>query len=90
MTSRVFIPSAEVADRLDMTRNTFLQKRQLLEDRHGFPQPMPHQQRPMLWRADQVDQWIEAQGLPRDIEDRIDPALVRAGSVVLLAEARRP
>ena len=89
MTARIFIATAEVAQLLALTAGSFRRHRQNLEDQHGFPQPMPHQQRPMLWRADQVRHWIETQGLPRDIEDRIDPALVRSGAVVLLAEARR-
>ena len=84
-----FIRTGDIAQRLAISKETFRAKRQLLEDRHGFPQPMPHTRHPMLWRADQVDAWIDTQGLPRDIEQRIDPALIRAGRVVLMAEARR-
>ncbi|VDS07932.1 hypothetical protein PARHAE_01112 [Paracoccus haematequi] len=84
-----FIRSGDIAQRLSISTETFRAKRQLLEDQHGFPQPMPHTRHPMLWRADQVDAWIDMQGLPRDVEERIDPALIRSRQVILLAEARR-
>lgn len=84
-----FIRSGDIAQRLAISKETFRSKRQLLEDQHGFPQPMPHTRHPMLWRADQVDAWIDMQGLPRDVEERIDPALIRSRQVILLAEARR-
>lgn len=90
MSGPTFIPTARVADMLTLSEAGFLRQRQRLEDDFGFPQPMPHCRRPLLWRADQVSDWIEGQGLPRDIEARIDPALIRSGAVVLLAEARRP
>lgn len=89
MSKRAFIRTGDIAQRLAISKETFRAKRQLLEERHGFPQPMPHTRHPMLWRADQVDAWIEGQGLPRDIEERIDPALIHSGKVHLLAEARR-
>ncbi|MGR3522702.1 MAG: hypothetical protein ACU0FT_08105 [Paracoccus sp. (in: a-proteobacteria)] len=88
--SRTFVTSAEVAHQLDMSLMNFLRKRAQLIDDHGFPQPMPHQSSPLLWRADQIAHWIAGQGLPRDPEERIDPKLLRAGKVALLAEARRP
>lgn len=89
MTNPIFIRTGDVAQRLCMSKGRFLAARQRLEDEHGFPQPMPHVRRPMLWRLDQVAQWIMDHGTPRDVEDRIDPALIQQGRVRILAEARR-
>lgn len=85
-----FIATAEVAQLLGLSDSGFLRQRPRLEDETGFPEPMPHARRPLRWRHDQVLAWIEGQGLPRDIETRIDPALIHSGRVILLAEARRP
>lgn len=85
-----FIATAQVAQLLGLSDGGFLRQRPRLEDEAGFPEPMPHSRRPLRWRRDQVLAWIEGQGLPRDIEDRVDPALVASGRVILLAEARRP
>ena len=89
MTRRSFVTTAEVAQLLDLSEGVFLRKRAELEDRNGFPQPMPHSRRPLRWRIDQVAAWIDSQGLPAAIEDRVDPALIATGKVALLAEARR-
>lgn len=91
MAQKIFITAREVADRLHMTRGGFLGKRHELEDDHSFPQPMPTSSRPLLWRADQVDRWIDNQGLPRDeAPGAIDPGLLAGGSVALLSAARKP
>lgn len=87
MMARTFISTAEVADLLGVSAQGFLRNRARLEDELGFPEAMPHRRRPLIWRRDQVETWIDGQGTPR--EDRIDPALVAAGKVALLAEARR-
>lgn len=84
-----FIDADAVAERLGMARATLMRRRLELEERNGFPQPLGWSLRPMLWRADQVDYWLSQQGLPRHAEPVVDPALVRAGKVRLLAEARR-
>ncbi|SFY18191.1 hypothetical protein SAMN04244548_02974 [Paracoccus pantotrophus] len=85
-----FIATAEVAQLLGLSDGGFLRQRPRLEEAAGFPEPMPHSRRPLRWRRDQVLAWIEGQGLPRDLEARVDPALIASGQVVLLAEARRP
>jgi predicted DNA-binding transcriptional regulator AlpA len=84
-----FIATAEVAQLLGLSGGNFLRVRPRLEDEAGFPEPMPHSRRPLRWRRDQVLSWIEGQGLPRDTESTVDPALIASGQVVLLAEARR-
>ncbi len=87
--STIFIPSKTVARLLQMSIDNFLRRRPDLEQDHGFPVPMPHSSRPMLFRRDQVERWIRDHGRPRDIEDRIDPSLIESGRVRVLAEARR-
>ena len=83
--SRIFIDTAEVASLLGQTADHFLRVRQDLEDSHGFPLPMPHWKRPLKWRADQVQGWIEAMGRPAP-----PPAPRPSGpNVVLIEEARR-
>lgn len=89
MNAPLFVTTADVATMLDLSEGGFLRARQRLEDATGFPQPMPHARRPLRWRRDQVQAWIETQGLPRDLETRIDPALIAGGKVALLFEARR-
>ncbi len=62
-----FIDTAAVAVLLGQTPGNFLRQRRALEDQAGFPLPMPHWQRPLKWRADQVRGWIAAQGRPREV-----------------------
>jgi len=86
-----FIDTSAVAQMIGCTPDEFLRRRIELEDSHGFPLPLPHWRRPLKWRADQVALWIEGQGLPRaaEVTPAIDPALIAAGKVALIAEARR-
>lgn len=90
MTAPSFIATRDVAGLLGLSDGTFLRQRPELEDRHGFPEPMPHARRPLRWRRDQVLAWINGHGLPRDAAAHIDPDAVASGQVILLAEARRP
>ena len=64
--AKTFIDAAEVAQELCLSPGSFLQKRESLVEHQGFPQAMPHCQRPLLWRASEVKAWINRQGLPRD------------------------
>ena len=61
------IDAAEVGALLQMTRAGFLRRRDALEEREQFPVPMPHCRRPMLWRRDQVEAWLERVGMPREM-----------------------
>lgn len=83
---KLFVTRTEVADRLGITPATFDRRRPELEDEEGFPLPMPQSRRPLLWRRDQLELWIEAQGRPK-----ADPLPLRplGPNVVLLEEARR-
>lgn len=81
----IFIDTAAVAAMLGQDTAHFLRIRQRLEDDDGFPLPMPHWQRPLKWRRDQIEGWISAQGLPRaDL-----PLQLTGHNVVLLREAAR-
>ncbi len=63
----IFIQSADVAQRLGLTSaNAFLRKRVELEDDHGFPPPMPQSRRPLMWRAELVDNWLQRIGTETD------------------------
>ena len=65
MTLPMFITSAQVAQLLDLpSANAFLSRRDDLEGK-GFPTPCPWIQRPMKWRTEQVQNWIEAVTRPR-------------------------
>ena len=83
------ITASEVAARMGMAPAVLKRRRQELEERNGFPQPLPWALSPLKWRADQVEHWISQQGLPRQAEVVVDPALIRSGKVRLLAQARR-
>lgn len=90
MTQPTFIDTAQVAILLGLPGpDAFLRRRIQLEDDHGFPLPLPHWRRPLKYRRDQVEHWLKGQGTPRNTETPIDPALISAGKVALLAEARR-
>lgn len=82
--ARIFIDTAEVAALLGQTPEHFLRVRADLEDSHGFPLPMPHWRRPLKYRADQVEGWIEAQGRPAAMTPR--PS---GPNIFLIEEARR-
>lgn len=90
MAERTFIDTAEVADMLGLpSSQAFLIRRTDLEDHHGFPIPMPHWKRPLKYRRDQIEHWIEMNGTPKGEDPAIDPALIASGKVRMLAEARR-
>lgn len=86
MTQRTFIDAAEVADRLAISRHSFLVKRDQLARDHGFPDPMPHCARPLLWRRDEVEAWIDLNGRRRD--EKLPDAGALGANIVLLREAR--
>lgn len=85
MNGKLFWTAPLVARELGVSAETFLRRRETLEDDHGFPLPLPQQVRPLLWRADQVRAWLDAQGLPKEAGTEI-PA---GGNVVLMREAAR-
>ncbi len=81
---RDFITASEVAALLGLTdAPAFHRQRDRLEDDHDFPIPMPQCRRPFLWRRDQVQAWIDAQGGPKATPQ---PA-PRGPNVVLLQRA---
>lgn len=62
--AKTFLTSAGVAELLEIPKQRFLKKRAELEEFHQFPTPMPHAQRPMLWRRDEVLAWVRRNGNP--------------------------
>lgn len=86
---RDFIDSAAVAARIGMIdAAAFLRARPRLERDHGFPLPMPTLRRGMLWRADQVAAWLDAQGRPAAQMADLAALIAGAPNVVLMAKAR--
>ncbi len=75
---------AEVADALGLTYQAFVLRRGRMVADMGFPEPMPHCQRPLLWRRDRVDHWIAQQGLPRAVQ----PARPSGPNVYLFEKAQ--
>ncbi|MES2667424.1 MAG: hypothetical protein V4712_15100 [Pseudomonadota bacterium] len=87
MTRPTFLPSRAVAERLGLpSPAAFLARRDRLEETLHFPLPMPHSQRPLLWKADEIEAWINSHGGPA--RPRIDQTDIDAGTVVLLDFAR--
>lgn len=89
MTGAPFIDTAEVAGLLRTKPEQFLRQRTELEDDHGFPLPMPHWKRPLKWRRDMVEGWIEAQGRPKD-ETAAALQIPAGGNVVRLMDYAKP
>lgn len=54
----LFIDTAEVARRLDLTPAAFLRCRATLEDLHGFPPPLDGFARPLKWRDTAITAWL--------------------------------
>ena len=87
---KIFVDAEAMASRLGFdTTGSFLRNRDRLERDQAFPTPLPTCLRPLKWRADQVQAWLDQQGLPRD--QRINPATLGnyGPNVVLMSEARR-
>lgn len=86
MTAPAIITTDQVARMIGISVPLFRQRREALIEDQGFPEPMPHSMRPMRWRVDQVEAWIEAQGRPRA---EPPPPRPQGPNVYLLEEARR-
>lgn len=85
-TAAPFVNTDQVAFMVGLTTTAFRAKREAMIEDMGFPEPLPHALRPMLWRRDQVECWLTAQGRPRD---QPPPPRPQGPNVVLLEEARR-
>lgn len=85
--SRPFADAATVAALLGLPdRSAFLRRRDDLENQHGFPLPMPHSRRPLMWRASQIRAWVQEHGLPANAPQ---PEFAPGTNVVLMKEAAR-
>lgn len=91
MSAQAFIQKDAVAQLLGLADGAgFLRARERLEA-EGFPPPMPTSLRPLIWRRDAVEAWVQAQGLPATDALAMTPEDLPAygGNVRLLSEARR-
>ena len=82
---RPFMTSAEVAAALGISSQWFhMRRRELIEDQ-AFPVPMPHRERPMLFRRDMVEAWIAERGRPKALPP---PGRPEGHNIVLMEKAR--
>ncbi|GGH36117.1 hypothetical protein SAMN05444007_108222 [Cribrihabitans marinus] len=80
-----FITADAVAEMVGFeTAAGFLAARRRLERQEDFPPPMPTCQRPLKWRTDAVQAWLDTAG----IANPAAPTPIGA-NVVLLEEARK-
>jgi predicted DNA-binding transcriptional regulator AlpA len=87
MTPPIFIPTAAVADLLEMSPGEFLRRRDTLQREHAFPPPLPWRGWRLSWRRAEVIAWLDADAARP--APPIDAALIASGRVAMLAEARR-
>lgn len=60
-----FLTTAQVATLIGFaTADAFLRHRPRLETDTLFPPPLPTSRRPLRWRHDAVQAWLDRQGLP--------------------------
>mgnify|MGYP000448129937 CR=1 FL=1 len=81
-----FITAPIVAEMIGVASDAqFLRIRDNLERRHGFPPPLPTSLRPLKWRRDVIQNWIDNQGT---VTTPDVSAQHLAGNVFLLDKAR--
>ena len=87
---KTFVSADWVASRLGFVSDgAFLRARARLERDDAFPLPMATSLRPLKWRADQVQAWVDQQGLPRSAMPDAATLRTYGPNVVLMSEARR-
>jgi predicted DNA-binding transcriptional regulator AlpA len=86
MTHPIFISTRAVAALLEMTPAELLRRRDDMQRDHCFPAPRPWRGLPYSWRRDEVTAWLDADAARP--APPIDPALLAAGKVAMLKEAR--
>lgn len=85
--SRIFVQAPEVAALIGLpSAHALLVKRARLERDQLFPLPMPHSRRPLIWKADEVQAWVDRHGNAGQIG--INPEDIASGKVALMAMAR--
>lgn len=86
----IFIEAARVATLTGFqSPAAFLQARPRLERETGFPLPLPTCRRPLKWRKDAVQSWIDAQGLSAADAMTRDQANNNSPNTSLMLEASR-
>jgi predicted DNA-binding transcriptional regulator AlpA len=69
---KTFWTADEVAEYLGFRcKETFLKGRDAMEALMGFPPPLPYLARPLRWRSDQIEAWLENQGTPEADGDNV-------------------
>lgn len=82
MTGRLFIDAGDVAAMAGYpSRNAFLADRRRLEDEFGFPRPLAHRRRPLLWRLEAVRQWTAVADRSVDEMQALDLGLRQAAAL---------
>jgi hypothetical protein len=85
-----FVAAGDVAQMLGLTSaSSFLGRRARLEDTLGFPAPVPWSRRPMMWRRESVQRWVDALGeVPSAALKLVPDQADAARRVVMLQQAR--
>lgn len=86
---RTFLTAAEVAKRLGLSSADVFHRRRDGLEAAGFPAPMPYSvfRRARIWRADEVDAWLDARGTMRPAPLALPPGVVDLGTERLLRQA---
>lgn len=87
---RTFVTAGDVAHMMGLTSaSAFLTRRAALEATRGFPSPVPWSKRPMMWRRDSVQRWVDALGeVPSAALELLPDQADAARRVVMLHQAR--
>lgn len=90
MAERTFVTAGDVAHMMGLTSaSAFLTRRAALEATRGFPSPVPWSKRPMMWRRDSVQRWVDGMGeVPSAALDLLPDRADAARQVVMLHQAR--
>ena len=86
----IFVNASDVAQMLGLTSaSSFLGRRAHLEETLGFPTPVPWSKRPMMWRRESVQRWVDALGeVPAAALDLVPDQPDAARRVVMIHQAR--
>lgn len=87
---RTFVTAGDVAHMMGLTSaSAFLTRRAVLEATRGFPSPVPWSKRPMMWRRDSVQRWVDGMGeVPSAALELFPDRADAARQVVMLHQAR--
>lgn len=87
MTGKIWIEAGEIAKMLTISRPTFLRSLDRLTEEDGFPLPSPHRLKPMTWRREAVEAWVNNLGYSKDDLQAVPPGPGAGGKVHVLRMA---